>query len=127
MSFVTKVEGEVKAVVEHLEKQAETIAESVGKSIKTAESVIVKDIEAAFKKTMAEGKMLIVKIDSAGHFDPDGIGSATVIVTSKAVPVPVAPEVAKEAGPTSPPETPSKGEPQPPETPPPAASTPVQS
>jgi hypothetical protein len=86
MSFVTKVEGEVKAVVEHLEKQAETIAESVGKRIKTAESVIVKDIEAAFKKTMAEGKKLIVKIDSAGHFDPDGIGSATVIVTSKAVP-----------------------------------------
>jgi hypothetical protein len=117
MSFVTKVEGEVKAVVEHLEKQAETIAESVGKSIKTAESVIVKDIEAAFKKTMAEGKMLIVKIDSAGHFDPDGIGSATVIVTSKAVPADAStPVVDRVANPPS--ETPPSA--------PPAASTPVQ-
>ena len=117
MSFVTKVEGEVKAVVEHLEKQAETIAESVSKRIKTAESVIVKDIEAAFKKTMAEGKMLIVKIDSAGHFDPDGIGSATVFVTSKAVPADAStPVVDRVANPPS--ETPPSA--------PPAASTPVQ-
>jgi hypothetical protein len=119
MSFVTKVEGEVKAVVEHLEKQAETIAESVGKRIKTAESVIVKEIEAAFGKTMKEGKQLVVKIDSAGHFDPDGIGSATVIVTSKAINVGI-----PGGTPETPPATGVSGDPG--QTSP-VASTPAQS
>lgn len=117
MSFVTKFEGEVREVVGKIEAEAEKIVEPVAKRVHTAMSVLVKDIEAAFGKTMKEGKQLVVKIDSAGHFDPDGIGSATVIVTSKAVPADAStPVVDRVANPPS--ETPPSA--------PPAASTPVQ-
>ncbi len=96
MSFLTKAEGEVEAVVAKIDEAAEHLGGNVASFFHDALRGLVRDIEADLAGK-GRGKVT-VKIQTDGHFDENGLGGGTIHVET----VPV-----NAAGETPPPSTPA--------------------
>jgi hypothetical protein len=104
MSWFRKVEGDVATVVAGIEKEAERLYEGVAEKVRETELDLVKHIEALFALAAQEGKKLELKIASAGHFNADGTGSATLQINSQAVDIPAVGQPPAPDTPTAAPE-----------------------
>lgn len=95
MSWLRKIEGDAESVIQKIEVEVQHVAGVAAEHVRAFESELVKRLKEAFGAL--EGKNLSVSVNSAGHFNDDGTGSATISITSAADAVPsvgTAPEAA---------------------------------
>ncbi len=86
MSFLTKAEGEVEAVVAKIEEAAEYLEGNAAKFFHGAAVAVVRDIEADFGIKSKGDTKLQVKVQADGHFDENGVGDGTIHIETSTVP-----------------------------------------
>ena len=95
MSWFTQIEGDVKTVAEKIVAEAERVEGKIAKAVKAAEKSVVGEIEKLIGEAGLDIKDVRVKVESNGHFNSDGTGSAVITINSTPAPVAApAPEVA---------------------------------